>query len=57
MHKGQKLSLAMLLSKPESKQQYFAPIRGLEEIEQCNLLDQVVSRSISLQELKGRQRN
>ncbi len=44
---------ATLISKPEFKQQYLAPIRALEEKEQCELLDQVLSRTISLQALKG----
>ena len=41
MLKGQKLNMASLLSKPEFKQQYLAPIRRLEESEQCLLLSKV----------------
>ena len=51
--KGQKLNLATLLSKSEFKQQYLAPIRVMEEDEQCQLLDQVITHTISLQELRG----
>ena len=43
----------MLLSKPEFKQQYLAPIRVLEEEEQCQLLQKLLDREISLQQLKG----
>ena len=39
--KGQRLNLSTLLTKPEFKQQYFAPIRRLEESEQCCLLTKV----------------
>lgn len=39
--KGQKLNLSTLLTKPEFKQQYFAPIRRLDESEQCYLLTKV----------------
>lgn len=39
--KGQKLNLSTLLTKPEFKQQYFAPIRRLGEEEQCYLLTKV----------------
>ena len=50
--KGQKLNLASLISKPEYKQQYFAPIRSLDADDQADLLSKVVSREISLGELK-----
>ena len=39
--KGQKLNLSTLLTKPEFKQQYFAPIRRLAEDEQSYLLRKV----------------
>jgi len=51
--KGQKLNLSTLLAKPEFKQQYLAPIRVLEEEEQCQLLQKLRDREISLQQLKG----
>lgn len=51
--KGQKLKLSTLLTKPEFKQQYLAPIRSLEEEEQCQLLQKLINREISLQQLKG----
>ena len=50
--KGQKLNLSSLLSKPDFKQQYLAPIRALEEDDQCMLLERVISKEISLAELK-----
>ena len=50
--KGQKLNLSSLLSKPEFKQQYLAPIRALEENDQCLLLKKVIDKEISLAELK-----
>lgn len=50
--KGQKLNLSSLLTKPEFKQQYLAPIRRLEEDDQVSLLRKVVSGEWSLQELK-----
>ena len=50
--KGQKLNLATLISKPEFKQQYFAPIRSLNFDDQADLLSNVVSRELSLGELK-----
>jgi len=50
--KGQKLNLSKLLSKPEFKQQYIAPIQALSEDDQCALLQRVVQKGISLNELK-----
>ena len=50
--KGQKLNLASFISKPEFKQQYFAPIPSLDADDQANLLSKVVSRELSLGELK-----
>lgn len=50
--KGQKLNLSSLLTKPEFKQQYLAPIRRLEEEDQISLLGKVVRGEWSLQELK-----
>ena len=46
--KGQKLNLATLKSKPEFKQQYLAPIRCLEEEEQCKLLKKVLNKDVEL---------
>ena len=51
--KGQKLKLSNLLSKPDFKQQYLAPIRTLEESSQCLLLQKVIDRELSVLELKG----
>ena len=51
--KGQKLNLASLLSKPEFRQQYLAPIRCLEADDQCMLLNRVIKCEISLSELKS----
>ena len=50
--KGQKLNLSKLLAKPEFKQQYLAPIRWLEECDQISLLRKVISRELSLAEMK-----
>jgi len=50
--KGQKLNLSKLLSKPEFKQQYNVPKRALSEDDQCALLQRVVQKEISLNELK-----
>ena len=50
--KGQKLNLASLLSKPEFRQQYLAPIRCLEPDEQCLLLHKVIDGDYSLTEMK-----
>ena len=44
--------MSKLLSKPEFKQQYAAPIRALHENDQCVLLQQVAEKEISLNELK-----
>jgi hypothetical protein len=55
--KGQKLNLSSLLSKPEFKQQYLAPIRALEEEDHCLLLKKVTDRQISLAELKTESSN
>ena len=49
---GQKLNLSTLLTKPEFKQQYLAPIRKLEEADQCTLLQKVINGECSLSELK-----
>ena len=51
--KGQKLNLSTLLTKPEFKQQYLAPIRRLEEADQCQLLRKVVDGTCSLADLKA----
>ena len=51
--KGQKLNLATLMSKPEFKQQYLAPIRCLDEEDQCALLQMVIDEKCSLAELKS----
>ena len=50
--KGQKLNLATLTSKPESKQQYLAPIRSLDADDQADLLSKVIGGELSLGELK-----
>ena len=50
--KGQKLKLSTLLSKPDFKQQYLAPIRTLEKPGQCLLLQKVIDRELSIHELK-----
>lgn len=50
--KSQKLNLTTLMSKPEFKQQYLAPIRSLDEADQCTLLTQVIQGECSLSELK-----
>ena len=50
--KGQKLRLSTLLSKPDFKQQYFAPIRAMEEKEQCKLLQRVIDGELSIVDLK-----
>ena len=50
--KGQKLRLSTLLSKPEFKQQYFAPIRAMEEKEQYKLLQRVINGELSIVDLK-----
>ena len=51
--KAQKLNLATLMSKPEFKQQYFAPISCLDEEDQCTLLQMVIDGECSLLELKS----
>ena len=51
--KGQKLNLSTLLTKPEFKQQYLAPIRRLDEVDQCKLLLKVIDGSCSLVDLKA----
>ena len=50
--KGQKLNLSTLLTKPEFKQQYLAPIRRLQPPDQTSLLQKVISGECSLSELK-----
>lgn len=50
--KGQKLNLSTLLTKPEFKQQYFAPIRRLDEVDQCSLLSRLIGGKITLGDLK-----
>lgn len=51
--KGQKLNLTNLLAKPEFKQQHLAPIRALDVDDQCQLLQKVIDRELSLAELKS----
>ena len=46
--KGQRLNISTLLAKPEFKQQYFAPIRRLNESEQCCLLTKVHTYPIDI---------
>lgn len=50
--KGQKLKMSTLLCEPDFKQQYFTPIRTLDEDDQCRLLERVIRREISIAELK-----
>ena len=50
--KGQKLNLATLTTKPEFKQQHLAPLRRLDEVDQCMLLKKVIDKDCSLNELK-----
>ena len=50
--KDQKLNFSKLLSKPEFKQHYITPIRGLPENDQCALLHKIIEKEISLSELK-----
>lgn len=50
--KGQKLKLSTLLSKPDFKQQYLAPIRGMQEKEQCKLLQRIIDGELSIVDLK-----
>ena len=50
--KGQKLKLATLMAEPEFKQQYLAPIRTLEENDQCSLLTKVINSDLTISELK-----
>jgi hypothetical protein len=50
--KGQKLNLTSLLSKPEFRQQYLAPIRCLEADQQCLLLNKVIDGELSIAEMK-----
>lgn len=55
--KGQKLNLANLMSKPDFKQQYLAPIRALDADNQCLLLQRVIDGELSLNELKTESSN
>lgn len=50
--KGQRLNLSTLFTKPEFKQQYLAPIRRLDEHDQCSLLEEVIDGGCSLADLK-----
>ena len=50
--KDQKINFSKLLSKPDFKQHYITPIRGLPEKDQCALLHKIIEREISLSELK-----
>ena len=50
--KDQKINFSKLLSKPDFKQHYITPIRGLPENDQCALLHKIIEREISLSELK-----
>lgn len=50
--KGQKLKLSNLLSKPEFKQNYLAPVRTLDEEDQSKLLQKVIDKKLTIQELK-----
>lgn len=48
--KGQKLNMSSLIAQPEFKQQYLAPLRTLNPVEQVALLKKL---AISLSELKA----
>ena len=50
--KEQKLKLDNLTCKPEFKQQYLVPIRTLPEDDQCDLLQKVTNKQITLNDLK-----
>jgi hypothetical protein len=50
--KSQKLNLSTLMSKPQFKQQYFAPIRTLTTSEQISILNQVLNLEITILDLK-----
>ena len=50
--KGQKLRMSTLMCEPDFKQQYFTPIRTLDEDDQCKLLERVIRCEISIAELK-----
>lgn len=50
--KGQKLKLATLMAEPEFKQQYLAPIRTLEENDQCLLLNKIINCNLTIADLK-----
>ena len=50
--KGQKIKVSSLISQPEFKQQYLAPIRALDPADQINLLTKLTEKNITLNELK-----
>ena len=50
--KGQRLSRKGLISKPEFKQQYFAPIQSLPQSFQLSCLAKVAKKEYSLEDLK-----
>ena len=50
--KSQKLCLASLTQKPEFKQNYLTPIRGLSVTDQCSLLQQIIDFDLSLEEMQ-----
>ena len=50
--KGQKLKLSFLMSEPDFKQQYLAPVRTLQESDQCHLLQRVIDCEITIADLK-----
>ena len=51
--KGQKLKLSSLMSEPDFKQQYLAPIRTLQESDQCHLLQELIDGQITIVDLKA----
>ena len=50
--KDQKLNTKSLLAKPEFKQQYLAPLRAIEEAQQCAILSSVVKKEASLNDIR-----
>ena len=50
--KDQKLNVKSLVSKPEFKQQYLAPIQAMADDEQCEILLKVIRTEASLNDIK-----
>lgn len=51
--KGQKLKMSSLVSKPEFKQFYLAPIRSLDQLDQEKVLSKLIDGELSLPELRS----